>query len=56
MLVRSMRDEIINLDRVVEYTFDDPVLIVRDGDKHKKFTLTEESARSLSDYLNNKVR
>lgn len=56
MKVRSERDEIVNLDSVREYTLEGNILVVRDGDRFKKYTLTEESTEKLSDYLEKNIR
>ena len=56
MLVRSIRDEIINLELVKEYVLSNNELRVRDGDKIKKYTLTEESVSRLTNYLTSNAK
>ena len=56
MLVRSVRGEIVNLELVKEFTLKDDILTIRDGERSKVFTLTKDSAKVLTEYLEERVK
>lgn len=47
MKVRTVRGEIINLDLVKEFSLEDDTLLIKDGERIRKYTLTEESKDAL---------
>lgn len=51
MLVRSVKNEIVNLDLYKEFSLNENTLIVKDGDRNKIYTLTKESRAELEEYL-----
>lgn len=51
MELRSVRDEIINLSEVTVYTLEDDILLIKDDERIKKYTLTPESKLRLEKYL-----
>ena len=51
MELRSVRDEIINLNEVTVYSLEDNILIIRDDERIKKYTLTPESKKKLEEYI-----
>jgi hypothetical protein len=51
MLVRSVKNEIINLDLYKEFSLNENTLVVKDGDRNKIYTLTKESRTELEKYL-----
>lgn len=51
MLVRSVKNEIINLNLYKEFSLNENTLIVKDGDRSKIYTLTKESRVELEKYL-----
>jgi len=53
MELRSLRDEIIDLSKIKIYSLEDNVLIIKDDERIKKFTLTPESKEKLERYLLN---
>lgn len=56
MLVKSVRNEIINLATAREYTLNRDVLVIKENGVSRKYTLTKESAVQLANYLEANVR
>jgi hypothetical protein len=48
-----VKNEILNLELVKEFTINENVLIIKDNDRYKVYTLTEESKIRLDEYLKN---
>jgi len=49
--VKTVRNEIIDLDLIKIYSLENEILVIKDEDKIKKYTLTEESRKRLAEYL-----
>lgn len=55
MEVKTIRDEVINLRLVRQYTLKGNILTIKDAGKYEVFTLTDESKDRLVAYLEEHV-
>jgi len=51
MLVKSKKNEYINLDLIAEYSFDGSILRIKKDARPQVYTLTDASAERLRKYL-----